>query len=298
MATKRITLNELKELVKQVIKEEYENNILLEGEDIDDFFNFLEVDPHSNTISYLYYVSTLDGYLSKPKENPMVGKFIKVTRYKFNYGQTYKRAVELKNPEYTLQKRSGEYTKVQGYSVIERDARGEECFPIVPKESKSSILVLDENDNVIDIVSTKDLKEKYQQFFRPSFFGDIKQSSSGSDFRALKARSIIKISAGGKTWTNPHFKFEHLGKQQLLGVLKEETEKAIFNLYHMKSLSPSETEMVLVDKTGNNIYLYKKEKDSWVLYDADMTNGKLRPTTSHRMNRVVVNVLPFKNALK
>ena len=90
-------------------------------------------------------------------------------------------------------------------------------------------------------------------------------------------------------------------------IIKEESDKKIFNLYHMKSLSPSQNEMVLVDKTGNDIYIYKKEKsdffddnssDTWVLYDTDTKNGKIRPTTSHRMSKIIVNVLPFEDTLK
>lgn len=90
-------------------------------------------------------------------------------------------------------------------------------------------------------------------------------------------------------------------------IIKEEVEKKIFNLYHLKSLSPSDSELVLTDKTGNQIYLYKKEKrdyfddesqDTWVLYDTDTTNNKIKPTTSHRMSKIIVNVLPFEDILK
>ena len=90
-------------------------------------------------------------------------------------------------------------------------------------------------------------------------------------------------------------------------IINEEIHKKIFNLYHLKSLSPSDSELVLTDKTGNQIYLYKKEKsdyfnddsqDTWVLYDTDTTNGKIKPTTSHRMSKIIVNVLPFEDTLK
>ncbi len=90
-------------------------------------------------------------------------------------------------------------------------------------------------------------------------------------------------------------------------IIKEESDKKVFNLYHLKSLSPSDSELVLTDKTGNQIYLYKKEKsnyfdddsqDTWVLYDTDTTNGKVKPTSSYRMSRIIVNVLPFEDTLK
>lgn len=68
-----------------------------------------------------------------------------------------------------------------------------------------------------------------------------------------------------------------------------------FNLYHMKSLSLSDTELVLTDKAGECIYLYKKEKDVWVLYDTDIVGSVIKPTTSYRMSKIVVNVLPINN---
>ena len=48
-------------------------NVMSEGESVEDFFNFIENDPRLNSFSYLDYTSTLDRYLSKPKSNPMAG---------------------------------------------------------------------------------------------------------------------------------------------------------------------------------------------------------------------------------
>ena len=185
-------------------------NAMNEGESVEDFFNFIENDPRLNTFSYLDYTSTLDRYLAKPKSNPMFGKFVKVTKYKFLFGQSYARAAEIKNPEYIVQQRKGEYTKVQGYSVLEFDKGGSLVLPIVPKEAKSQVFVLGDNNEVVDTISTRDLKDKYAEYFTPSFFAEKQQTASGTDFRALKVDSISKISAGGKTWTNPNFKFKNL----------------------------------------------------------------------------------------
>ncbi len=176
---------------------------------VDDFFKFVENDPRLNSFAYVYYTSTLDTYLAKKSSNPMVGKFIKNTRYKIMFGQTYKRAVEIKNSDYILQGRKGEYTKVQGYNILEFDKSGKLVLPIVPLETKYEILVLGDNGEIIDKFNKmQELTTKYGQYFMPSFFGEKQPTSSGSEFRALKVDSISKIAAGGATWTNPNFKFK------------------------------------------------------------------------------------------
>ena len=197
-------------------------NVMSEGESVEDFFNFIENDPRLNTFSYLDYTSTLDRYLSKPKSNPMFGKFVKVTKYKFLFGQSYARAAEIKNPDYIVQQRKGEYTKVQGYSVLEFDKGGNLVLSIVPKEAKSKIFVLDDNNQVTDTISSSELKQKYAEYFTPSFFSERQPTASGTDFRALKVDSISKISAGGKTWSNPNFKFKNLNLPQLTEGFEEE----------------------------------------------------------------------------
>jgi len=189
---------------RNIIKEEI---LLNEAEQMDDFFYFIENDPRLNTFSYVYYTSLLDRGLAKKSTNAMVGKFIKNTRYKFSFGQTYGRAVEIKNPEHVMQQRKGDYEKVDGYKVLETDRRGNLVLPIVPLETKSSILVLDENGGLKEKLETSQLQEKYSDFFQPSFFTK-RSSSSGVDFRPLKVDSISKISAGGAVWDNPHFIYE------------------------------------------------------------------------------------------
>lgn len=77
------------------------------------------------------------------------------------------------------------------------------------------------------------------------------------------------------------------------------------DLYHCKSLSKNDNELVLTDKTGNKIFLYKKEKkdffdenskDIWVLYDTIIDkSGNIKPTTAHRMKNTSVNILPFED---
>jgi hypothetical protein len=85
--------------------------------------------------------------------------------------------------------------------------------------------------------------------------------------------------------------------------LKENnSEKKTITLYKVESLS-SKDETVLTDKTGNKMYIYKYEDPfnddgKWVLYDAEEKKGKLVPTTSHRMSKIKVNILPFKDTLK
>lgn len=194
--------------VIKIIKEELNlNNISLnEIKEIDDFFNFLENDPRLNTFAYLTYISKLNNGLAKPKNNPMFDRFLKITKYKFQFGDTYRKKVERTDPNYMPQQRKGEYSKVQGYNVLEFDGRGDLVLPILPLQTKSFIVVLDENGNVVDEIESRDLKEKYGEYFKPSFFVNYSRSDR-PDFRALKVDAIARISAGGAVWENPHFKY-------------------------------------------------------------------------------------------
>lgn len=83
---------------------------------------------------------------------------------------------------------------------------------------------------------------------------------------------------------------------------ENESEKKNITLYKIESLS-SKNEIVLTDKTGNKMYIYKSEDpfgegEKWILYNAEEKKGKLVPTTSHRMSKIKVNILPFKDTLK
>ena len=61
---------------------------------------------------------------------------------------------------------------------------------------------------------------------------------------------------------------------------------------------------VLTDKNGDKTYVYKKEinpsdssgEERWYLYDTEKRDdGKVIPTTSYRMSKIKVNVLPFES---
>jgi len=181
----------------------------------EDFFFFIENDPRLNSFSTLTYLSPMDTYLSKKgfKEgNPMIGKLFKLTKYGFRFGQTYVKAAEQKaeknGTEYIPGQRKGNYEKIEGFNVLERDSKGEEVLPIVPNNSKSKIVRI-ENGEVVEEMTTQEMKEKYKDFFTPSFFNE-KTSSSGVDFRALKVKRILEINAGGNKWRNPHNEFKNL----------------------------------------------------------------------------------------
>lgn len=195
---------------------DFKRDLLKEGTLINeveenDFFNFIERDPRLNTFSYVYYASTLDRFMAKPKNNPFMGRFVKLTRYKFQFGQTYVRATEIKNPEWVVQKRNGEYQKVQGYNVLETDKNGNLGLPIVPLETKSKILFVGDGGSIHEIDKTQLLTwaraSGFEEFFIPSFWKEYEPSGSGIDYRALKLDSIYRIAAGGAEWRNPHFKY-------------------------------------------------------------------------------------------
>ena len=181
----------------------------VEAEQVNDFFKFLNNNPQKGSKATVEYVSNLNRGLAKPKQNPMVDRFIKLTKYMFEWERTYKKEVEKVNPEWELQKRKGDYSKMEGgyENVMERDARGDEVLPIVPRNPQSIILVLDETGNVVDKVDSNGLQEKYGEFFTPSFFKPY-TSGSGADFRPLKLYAINRIAAGGKKWVNPKLKPE------------------------------------------------------------------------------------------
>lgn len=202
----------MENIIKKIVKEELENFNKLNEDIYEDFFYFLEDDPKLNTFAYVYYVSNLNRYLAKAKSNPMVDRFIKITKYKFRFGDTYKNAVLRKNPDYEFQQRRGEYTKVQGFSVLEFDKNGDEVLPIMPLKSDSIILVLNEDKNkIIDKIRMNEIQNKYQEFFIGSFFKEKQESTSGVDFRALKVKNIIKINAGGNNWYNKFLDYSNIG---------------------------------------------------------------------------------------
>jgi len=180
-----------------------------EAQEVNDFFKFLKNNPKAGTVATVWYASTLDRYLAKPKQNDMVGRFIKLTKYGFEWERTYSQETEKVNPEWQVQQRKGGYTQVEGFSVVKRDKNGDEVFDIVPRTPKSIVLILDENGNVVDTLKTGELQGKYAEKFQPSFFAPaVPSSGSGVPFRALKLYAVKRLAAGGKEWINNKFKYE------------------------------------------------------------------------------------------
>ena len=178
-----------------------------EAEGINDFFKFLKNNPKAGTIATVWYGSVLDRNLAKPKQNPMMGKFVKLTKYGFEWARTYSQEAAKVNPDWEVQQRKGEYTQVEGFSVIKRDSKGDEVLDIVPRNPKSIVLILGDNGEVVDTLKSGELQSKYAQYFQPSFFTPY-TSGSGVDFRPLKVYAIKRLAAGGEEWLNTKFKYE------------------------------------------------------------------------------------------
>lgn len=219
MVTKKIKLNELKTIIKEIIKEEIEKdskvnsrplNEDVEKKEIDDFFNMLEQDPKKNSFAYVYYVAPFDSSMNKTIKNnlgektpnPMYGKIFKNTVYLFNYGKTYKEAIEKKNPEWEIQKRSGNYEKVDGFSVLEFGKDGKLILPIAdPIVKYSSYIYYDGNE--LKLITKEELTP-YLPERKPY------ESASGVSFRNLNVDRVYKLSAGNAKWINSSFKFQEL----------------------------------------------------------------------------------------
>ena len=97
----------------------------VEAEEVNDFFKFLRNNPQKGSFGTVEYVSTLNSGLAKPKQNPMVNKFIKLTKDGFEWERSYKKEVDKVNPEWELQQRKGDYKKMEGGfgNVMERCLR-------------------------------------------------------------------------------------------------------------------------------------------------------------------------------
>lgn len=205
---------EVQQTVQYVLDSNKENqpqvpNNSQEAEGVNDFFSFLKNNPRTGSIATVQYASTLDRGLAKPKQNPMMGKFLKLTNYGFEWERTYSAEVEKVNPDWEVQQRKGDYTQVEGFSVVKRDRSGDEVFDIIPRNPKSIVLILGDNGEVVDTLKSGELQGKYAQYFQPSFFAPSQPSSgSGVPFRALKLYAVRRLAAGGKEWINPKFKYE------------------------------------------------------------------------------------------
>jgi hypothetical protein len=126
----------------------------------------------------------------------------------FPWADTYAKAVERgSNPDWDIQQRKGDYSKVQGYEgVLERDKRGDEVLPILVSSAKAIVVVLDENGNPSDMITTKELQGKYGQYFMPSFFSVYSAGSGVDNFRPFKLYKTYRIAAGGDEWFNTKMK--------------------------------------------------------------------------------------------
>ena len=209
----QVSPEEAQQTVDYVLSTKQSNNQPLpsnsqEAEGVNDFFKFLNSSPKVGSIAHLQYASNFDNSLAKKSTNPMVGRFIKLTDYGFEWSRTYGAEVEKVNPDWQIQQRKGDYSQVEGFSIVKRDKRGDEVIDIIPRTPKSVVLVLDESGNVVDTLKSGELQGKYAQYFQPSFFAPLKPSGSGVDFRGLKLYAIRRIAAGGKEWINPKFKYQ------------------------------------------------------------------------------------------
>jgi len=178
-----------------------------EAEGINDFFKFLKNNPKAGTVATVWYGSVLDRNLSKKTGMSMMGKFVKLTKYGFEWARTYSQEAAKVNPDWEVQQRKGDYTEVEGFSVIKRDSKGDEVLDIVPRNPKSVVLILGDNGEVADTLKPGELQTKYAQYFQPSFFTSY-TSGSGVDFRPLKVYAIKRLAAGGEEWINTKFKYE------------------------------------------------------------------------------------------
>lgn len=196
---KKLILRELRNMSGKILTEETYN----------DLFKFLEQDPRSMTQGSAYYVHSMDSYMNKniigsdglKVPNPMYGKLYKNTRFMFKWEQTYNKAMSRVNPEHVMGKRSGNYEKIDGYSVLESGKSGL-YLPIVPTGSESLFSVLEDGK-----FSLIDKAEAYK-YLRPISGGSV---GSGVDFRPLIIDRVYKLTGGGNVWINPNFKLQYLG---------------------------------------------------------------------------------------
>jgi hypothetical protein len=181
-----------------------------EAEEINDIFKYWKEKAPKGSYQTAQYAGVWDRYLAKPKQNPMVGRFLKLTEYLFRWEMTYKDYVDRINPEWEIQQRKGQYTEVPGFNAVKFDRSGQEEVSVVPESSFSIVLVLDENGNMVEALKSREVKEKYSEYFQPSFLSKEKPVTSGSGvpFRGLKLKQIKRFAGAGRTWNNPAFKFE------------------------------------------------------------------------------------------
>ena len=196
----------MKNFIKQALREGVNN--LLKEERYNDLYEFLDQGIKKMTSGTVYYVSDMNSSMNKfmldddgnKIPNPMYGKIFKNTRFMFGWKDTYVRAVERKNPEHEMGKRSGEFEKIDGYDMLEK--KGDNIYlPIIPTGSEASYTILVNGEmRPID-------KETVYKYLRPS----NSYGGSGVDFRLLIVDKIAKLTGGGNVWINPNFKGSYMG---------------------------------------------------------------------------------------
>lgn len=180
------------------------------AQEIDDFFEMLNA--RKNTFAYAYTANTMDSKLKKnivnadgiSEINPMFGKLYKVTTYKFNFGRTYREAVNRKNPAWDVQIKNGYSEKVQGYKMVYFNAKGDLMFPIADFTSKSRYFMVDDANNIQEYKL-----DELKPYMKPSSTVQ-RQSSSGVNYKNINVDKIYKFNAGGKTWNNRVFIYTEL----------------------------------------------------------------------------------------
>ena len=217
MDIKKFILQEVEKLHKVTLLEGERNKIegrlrllaertLLTEETIDDYFKFLESNPHKHSFAYAYYtypVTLNKNIISNGEKipNPMYGKIFKNIKYEFNYGKVYVDAMKRINPDYTPGLSRGTYEKVQGYQVTVMGKSGL-YLPIMPTHNESNYSVND--DGGWKVVTFDEIKPYYP---------DRNYSSPAApiEYKQLILDRIYRISAGGNVWNNPNFKYKYLG---------------------------------------------------------------------------------------
>lgn len=188
--------------------------VLLTEETVEDFFSFLETDPRQGTLSYVYYVAPLKvnkKYVDEDgvkKDNPMSGMIYKVTKFQFNFGETYAKRVQKLNPDYEFKGRKGVFGKPEGYKNVEIGKNGL-YLPIIPKKTESKYIL--KTGKGVKEVNLSD----YQKYLPPPSSGE---RVVPSEFRNLLVDRVYRISAGGHVWKNPNFEFKELGTENLLEI--------------------------------------------------------------------------------
>ena len=200
-------INFMKIFIKKLLREGLQ---MLQEETFNDLYQFLDQGQQKMSQGSAYYVSDMNSYMNKfilddggnKIPNPMYGKLFKHTRFMFKWQDTYSRAVERKNPEHEMGKRSGEFARVDGYDMLEK--KGESMYlPIIPTGSEASYSVLDGGE------MRKINYFEAESYLRPRSSGG--SGGSGVDFRLLIIDKIVMLTGGGNKWVNPNFKGKYMG---------------------------------------------------------------------------------------